>query len=155
MLIKADRAQSPSRHVLTRSKTMRIERIAPTEFKVTPAEKGKSVRIVRFHQDEQSYSNEQSVWIDCFDAETKEGCPANEAGRYCSHAEAAIVGLLENAGLDPHAYCDHCRNVIEIEEGLDPDLFTICMKCEAEGHHGGICGPCKKENECQQQQNQR
>lgn len=88
-MIRAEKSQSPSRHVLTRSKTMRVERLSPTEFRVTPSESGKVVRIVRFHQDDDG-----SIWAECFAEDSKQSCEANAHARYCSHIESAILKLL-------------------------------------------------------------
>ena len=93
-MIKADKAQAPSRHVLTRAKTMRIDRIGPTEFKVTPTKKGKTTRIVRFLRD---FDEHGSVYIECYDEKTMKDCPANSCNCHCSHVERAIAFLLEGA----------------------------------------------------------
>lgn len=68
---------------------MDVERLSPTEFRVTPAEPGKLKRIVRFHLDEV-----EGCFIDCAD-EHGIGCPANAHGVFCSHIERAIMYLLE------------------------------------------------------------
>ncbi len=95
---------------------MTVERLGPTEFRVTPCEEGKDIRIVRFypeydapfdkHRREGKYRKPGEcgpdemprmvgVWIDCFAEKSKVGCPANNFRRYCSHAHAAIMYLLE------------------------------------------------------------
>lgn len=88
-MIKADKSQPVSQHVLKRSQTMSVERLGPTEFRVTPCEEGKLIRIVRFHQDA-----DEGIWIECFAEETKESCPANSHNLFCSHCNAAIIKLL-------------------------------------------------------------
>jgi len=120
-MIRASLADSPSPHVLRRSQTMTVERLGPTEFRVTPAEEGKDVRIVRFYPEYEApfskYDREGKyrkpgeygpdevprmvgVDIDCYAEESKEGCGANSHRRYCSHVHAAIMYLLEESATE-------------------------------------------------------
>ncbi len=68
---------------------MQVERLGPSEFRVTP-EKGKAIRIVKFHVDGNDYG------IECFDEKTKVSCEANAHNRLCCHINAAIALLLED-----------------------------------------------------------
>lgn len=68
---------------------MKVEQIAPNAFRVTPTEKGKKPRIVKFLMDIGDMA------IDCFDEKSKRDCPSNGHARHCSHVEAAIALLLE------------------------------------------------------------
>lgn len=89
-MIKADLAQNPTKHVLSRAQTMRVERVGPQQFRVTPAEEGKLIRIVRFHEDE-----EDGLLIECYSETTHADCGANTHNRYCAHCEAVVMFLLE------------------------------------------------------------
>ena len=70
---------------------MRGKKIAPAEFRIVPAEKGKAVRIVRFHLDTDS----GEVFSECFNEATHEECPASAHNRICAHATKAITMLLQ------------------------------------------------------------
>lgn len=109
VLIRASASNNPSEHVLKRSRTMTVERLGLTEFRVTPSEPGKVVRIVRFHADYEPARDRYrqvgefgpdevprltGVWIECFAEKSKRACRANSFADYCSHCEAAIVFLL-------------------------------------------------------------
>ncbi len=67
---------------------MRGKKIAPAEFRIVPTEKGKAVRIVRFHL------GEDDIGVECFDEKTLEECPASAHDRICSHVHKAIGMLL-------------------------------------------------------------
>ena len=88
-MIRTDRTDRPSHHVRKRSEKMRVEQIAPGEFRVIP-EPGKVIRIVKFHVDG------SDVGIECFDEKTKASCPANAHNRLCAHINASIALLLED-----------------------------------------------------------
>lgn len=87
-MIRAATTDAVTPHVKKRSATMTVERLGPTEFRVTPSEDGKLPRIVRFFIDGTDCA------IDCAD-EDGNGCPANDHGRHCSHAQCAITMLLK------------------------------------------------------------
>jgi hypothetical protein len=87
-MLKGSKTEKVTPHVAARSRTMVVERIAPTVFRVTPAESGKVPRNVRFHlEDEDAY-------IECYSAIDLTDCPANAFNRHCSHVESCIKFLL-------------------------------------------------------------
>lgn len=89
-MIKADLSQNPTKHVLSRAQTMSVERVGPQQFRVTPSEEGKLIRIVRFHEDEVD-----GLHIECFAEDSFESCGANIHARYCAHCEAVVRFLLD------------------------------------------------------------
>lgn len=88
-MIRTSKTNNPSAHIKKRSATMKVEQIAPNAFRVTPTEKGKKPRIVKFLMDGQDYA------IDCYSESDGEGCEANDHSRLCSHCFAAIDLLLK------------------------------------------------------------
>ena len=75
---------------------MRGKKVSPTDFRITPPEPGKVVRIVRFHVDG------SDVQVECFAETTFECCPANAVNRLCSHVNKAITMLLQSDSKYPH-----------------------------------------------------
>lgn len=89
-MIRTDRTNRPSHHIRKRSEKMRVEQIAPGEFRVIP-EPGKVIRIVKFHVDQDAFA------IECYDEKTKVSCEANAHNRLCCHINAAIALLLQES----------------------------------------------------------
>jgi len=89
-MIRTDRTNKPSHHIRKRSEKMRVEQIAPGEFRVIP-EPGKAIRIVKFHIDG------ADVAIECYDEKTKVCCEGNAHARLCAHVNAAIKMLLNES----------------------------------------------------------
>ena len=92
-MIKTEKASKVTHHVKNRSATMKCERLGPTRFRVTPAEKGKQVRIVEFFL--AGFEGETEARIDCYEEDTLKSCKANICQRMCSHVNAAVSLLLE------------------------------------------------------------
>lgn len=109
-MIRAEKAKrNLSEHILRRSRMMTVERLSLTEFRVTPGEQGKVVRIVRFWESfrpplkfkkvyDRSPKEPQPIkdglFVECFDEKTMEPCEANAHARHCSHYESVIAYIL-------------------------------------------------------------
>lgn len=91
-MIRTSASNKITHHVKKRSATMKVERLGPTKFRVTPAEKGKAIRIVEF-----LFAGDEGIpeaRIDCFETGTLKSCKANICGKMCSHTFAAIEMLI-------------------------------------------------------------
>lgn len=71
---------------------MKVERLGPTKFRVTPVEPGKAIRNVEFLLN--GFEGETGSRIDCYEEGTLVSCPSNIHARLCSHCFAAIGELL-------------------------------------------------------------
>lgn len=91
MLKLSEQVNQVSTNIRRRARTMRGKKVAPAEFRIIPAEKGKAVRIVRFHRD----ADTDEVFIECYSESDHAGCEANDHARMCSHAQKAITMLLQ------------------------------------------------------------
>lgn len=97
--------------MLKRSRTMTVERLSLTEFRVTPSEAGKEVRIVRCHPEYYELREDgylplgvygpiqtprlRRIMVECYAEESKGSCGANAHKRLCSHFYAVALVLAE------------------------------------------------------------
>jgi hypothetical protein len=114
LMITREKANSVSEHVRNRAFDLSASAkgfaitVGAFDVRVEPDEADKATRIVRFH-----VGNESE--IECFDADTKEDCKANEVGLLCSHVEAAIKILLGVKFM--RTWQESILQTIEMEDG--------------------------------------
>lgn len=90
-MISLQQTLKPSPHIRERSRRMFVRTATPETFIVTPKDKEKVRRLVRF-----TVTSGRSIKIECMDRDSLEPCPANAFGSMCSHVNAAIRQLHAN-----------------------------------------------------------
>jgi hypothetical protein len=113
MITSEQANEYPSQWIQNRARTMEVEHLSLTDFKVKPSEEGKQVRIVRFHPEYRTRRDMrylpvgvqgpteaptlQGFLIECFAEKSYATCPANAKRRRCSHIEAVIRYLVNES----------------------------------------------------------
>jgi hypothetical protein len=85
-MIELNHVRLPSEHILRRSRLMLVRRLAVNEFKVTPKQRGRAIRIVRF--------TKRGQWeVTCESYRDGTPCEANSFHNLCAHVYAVVRAL--------------------------------------------------------------